>query len=86
MIVVCGLRHAQEQIDQHKVASVIGILGPETPHPTYRNIVPQRHLKLTFNDINEEAVGLQAASVDDVDRLIEFISDWDKKAPLLIHC
>ena len=86
MIVVCGLRHAQEQIDQHKVGSVIGILGPETQHPTYRNIAPQHHLKLTFNDINEEAAGLQAASVDDVDRLIEFISDWDKKAPLLIHC
>lgn len=86
MIVVCGLRHAQEQIDHHKAASVIGILGPETTHPTYRGIAEAKHLKLTFNDINEEAVGMQAASADDVDRLLSFITAWDKKAPLLIHC
>ena len=86
MIVVCGLARAQEQIDQYKAGSVIGILGPETAHPTYRNIALQQHLKLTFNDINEEAAGMKAASVDDVDRLLNFITAWDKKSPLLIHC
>ncbi|MEP6826593.1 MAG: protein tyrosine phosphatase, partial [Aestuariivirga sp.] len=54
--------------------------------PTYFNISPEHHLKLTFNDINEEAAGMKAASVDDVDRLLRFITAWDKKAPLLIHC
>ena len=86
MIVVCGLARAQEQIDLHKIHSVIGILGPETAHPTYRNIALRQHLRLTFNDINEEAAGMKAASADDVDLLLNFISAWDKKAPLLIHC
>ena len=86
MIVVSGLTRAQEQIDLHKIHSVIGILGPETTHPTYRNLSPKNHLKLTFNDINEEAAGMKAASVDDVDRLLRFITAWNKKAPLLIHC
>ncbi len=86
MIIVCGLSRAQEQIDLHKAQSVIGILGPETAHPTYRGIVDQHHLKLTFNDINEEAPGLKAASADDIDRLLNFISAWDKSYPMIIHC
>ena len=86
MIIVCGLSRAQEQIDLHKAQSVIGILGPETAHPTYRGIAEKKHLKLTFNDINEEAVGMKAASVDDVDLLLNFITAWDKKHPLVVHC
>ncbi len=86
MIIVCGLSRAQEQIDLHKAQSVIGILGPETAHPTYRGIAEALHLKLTFNDINEHAAGMKAASVDDVDLLLNFISAWDKKHPMIIHC
>ncbi len=86
MIIVSGLRQAQEQIDLFGAKSVIGILGPETAHPTYQNISPKHHLKLTLNDINEEAPGMQAATVDDIDRLLQFIHVWDRQAPLLIHC
>ena len=86
MIVVCGLSRAQEQIDLHRAQSVIGILGPETAHPTYRGIAESQHLKLTFNDINAEAEGMKAASADDVDLLLNFISAWDKKHPMIIHC
>ena len=86
MIIVCGLSRAQEQIDLHMAQSVIGILGPETAHPTYRGIVASQHLKLTFNDINAEAEGMKAASADDVDLLLNFISAWDKKFPMIIHC
>ena len=86
MIIVCGLSRAQEQIELHHAQSVIGILGPETAHPIYRGIADKQHLKLTFNDINEEAVGMKAASIDDVDLLLNFITAWDKKSPLVIHC
>ena len=86
MIIVCGLSRAQEQIDLHNAQSVIGILGPESAHPTYRGIAQTRHLKLTFNDINEVAIGMKAASADDVDLLLNFISAWDKNHPMIIHC
>ena len=86
MIIVCGLSRAQEQIDLHKARSVIGILGPETAHPTYRGIAESQHLKLSFNDVNAAAAGMRAASADDVDLLLNFISAWDKKHPMIIHC
>ena len=86
MIIVCGLSRAQEQIDLHGARSVVGVLGPESTHPTYRGIDARRHLRLTFNDINEEIEGFSAATPDDAARLVQFIRDWDRRAPLLIHC
>ena len=86
MIIVCGLSRAQEQIDLYQAQSVIGILGPETAHPIYRGIAEKQHLKLTFHDINEDAVGMKGASSDDVDLLLNFITAWDQKSPLVIHC
>ena len=86
MIIVCGLRQAQEQIELHGARSVIGILSPETQHPVYHGIADHQHLRLSFSDINEETAGLTAATADDAQRLIDFIQAWDRKAPLLIHC
>jgi predicted protein tyrosine phosphatase len=86
MIIVCGLARAQEQIDRHAARSVIGVLGPETPHPEYRGLDEGRHLRLTFNDINEEMEGFTAATQDDAVRLVNFIRAWDRRAPMVVHC
>jgi len=86
MIIVCGLAKAQHQIDLHRAKSVIGILGTETAHPTYRGIEHQRHLRLSFNDINDEAPGMTAAKAEDAERLVQFIRGWDQAAPMVIHC
>ncbi len=84
MIIVCGLYVAQTQIDVHGAKSVIGILSPEMPHPEYTGI--DRHLKLTFNDINSDTQGLISPRIADAKRLITFIENWDQKQPMLIHC
>ncbi|MDE2385583.1 MAG: tyrosine protein phosphatase [Alphaproteobacteria bacterium] len=86
MIIVCGLRQAQDEINRHGAKSVIGILGPETQHPRYEGIDEARHLRLSFNDINMETEGLVGASVRDAQRLVDFIQGWDRKAPMVIHC
>ncbi len=84
MIIVCGLHVAQSQIDLHGAKSVIGILGPETPHPGYSGV--DNHLRLTFNDINDDTPGLISPREQDAKRLISFIENWDQKQPMLIHC
>jgi predicted protein tyrosine phosphatase len=86
MIIVCGLNAAQQQIDLHGAQHVISILGPETPHRNFSGIDQARHLRLTFNDINEAIPGLIAPRASDAARLVQFILAWDQSQPLLIHC
>jgi predicted protein tyrosine phosphatase len=86
MIIVCGLSAAQEQINLHGAKSVISILGPETPHRDFSGIDRGNHLRLTFNDINAVTAGLIAPQSADAKRLVDFITTWNREAPLLIHC
>lgn len=43
-------------------------------------------LHLTFHDIAEPRPGLQAHSIVDIVRLLEFARAWPGEAPLLIQC
>jgi predicted protein tyrosine phosphatase len=86
MIVVCGLNAAQGQVNEHGAKSVISILGPETPHRDFIGIERNRHLRLTFNDINAATSGLVAPQLRDAKLLVDFVQNWDQAEPLLIHC
>ena len=42
MIIVCGLNAVQDLVDKHSVGRVVSLLGPDTPHRTFKNIVAER--------------------------------------------
>ena len=86
MIIVCGLNAVQDMVDKHAVGRVVSLLSPDTPHRIFNNIVPEQHLRLTFHDVVETMDGLAAPRATDTEKLIEFIEDWDRANPLLIHC
>jgi predicted protein tyrosine phosphatase len=50
------------------------------------SIGPDRHLRLVMNDISEPQPGLVSPSDSHVQELIDFVIDWDRKMPMLIHC
>jgi predicted protein tyrosine phosphatase len=86
MIIVCGLNAVQDMVDKHAVGRVVSLLSPDTPHRAFKNIVAEQHLRLTFHDVVEMLDGLAAPRATDAEKLIEFIEDWDRANPMLIHC
>ena len=86
MIIVCGLNAVQDLVDAHGVGRVVSLLGPDTPHRNFNRIAAEQHLKLTFHDVVEVTDGFSAPRATDAERLIEFIEDWDRASPMLIHC
>jgi predicted protein tyrosine phosphatase len=50
------------------------------------SIEPERHLRLVMNDISEPMKGLVPPNDSHVRELIEFVVDWDRRLPILIHC
>ena len=50
------------------------------------SIEPARHLRLVMNDISEPKPGLVPPNDDHVQELIDFVVDWDRQLPMLIHC
>jgi predicted protein tyrosine phosphatase len=86
MIIVCP-HHAVERLAaEHGARRVIGLLGPEFNHPVVEGLPGNAHLKLTFNDISEPADGLILPGREHVEKIIDFIEDWDLNGAMIVHC
>ena len=53
-----------------------------TPAP----IDTANHLRLIMNDIDRPAEGLIAPEAHHIHQLLDFLKNWDRQSPLLIHC
>jgi predicted protein tyrosine phosphatase len=86
MIVVCPLNAVEPQIERHGASHLISLLGPEHMIDTPRAIEPDKHLQLSIHDIALPMDGYVPPGETHVAQLIEFITNWDRSAPMVIHC
>jgi predicted protein tyrosine phosphatase len=85
-IYVAPLSLVEVTVADAGVSHLVTLINGDTPIPTPPGIGPERHLKLAMNDICEPQPGLVLPCVNHVDDLIRFALEWDRQAPLLIHC
>jgi predicted protein tyrosine phosphatase len=86
VIIVCPLSAVQRLVSDHRVGNVVSLLGPDTPHRSYSGIAAERHLQLTFHDIVEPIDGFITPRPEDAETLVDFLKQWEREAPILIHC
>jgi predicted protein tyrosine phosphatase len=85
-IYVAPLSLVQATVADANVSHLVTLINGETLIDTPRGIGPDRHLRLAMNDICEPQPGLVLPCQTHVEDLIGFARDWDRQAPLLIHC
>jgi predicted protein tyrosine phosphatase len=85
-IYVAPLSLVEVTVAEAKVSHLVTLINGETNIPTPPGIGPDRHLRLSMNDICEPQPGLVLPHQSHVADLIGFTRDWDRRAPLLIHC
>lgn len=86
IIYVAPLSLVETTVVDAEVSHLVTLINGETAIPTPPSIGPDRHLRLSMNDICEPQPGLVLPCHTHVDDLIRFARDWDRRAPLLIHC
>lgn len=86
MIVVCPLHKVASVVEDHRPSHAVSLLGSDHEMPTIPSLAPERHLKLSFNDISAPMDGYVAPGQRDVETLVDFIGGWDPVSPMLIHC
>lgn len=86
MIIVCPLSKVQSLVDTHGARRVLSMLSPERAPERFAGIEPEHHLWLGFHDIVQPMDGMTAPTTGDAERLVGFISGWDRAAPMVIHC
>src|SRR5450830_443476 len=51
-----------------------------------RHIAPENHLVLAVDDIAMPMEGYTVPAQEHVERLIDFVGQWDRAAPMVVHC
>lgn len=73
-------------IETHKIGRLVSIINKDTMIETPQALDNDQHLKLAMNDISEPRDGLVLPSEAHVERLIDFVDEWDMKHHMLVHC
>jgi predicted protein tyrosine phosphatase len=85
-IFVSPLSQVESTVIDARASHLVTLINGETQIDTPPTISHDRHLRLSMNDISEPRKGLVVPKENHVAELIEFVRDWDRQAPLLIHC
>jgi predicted protein tyrosine phosphatase len=86
MIHVCSLARLYATVEETRARHVVTLLRLTDRVQWPRHIAPDNHLILAVDDIVEMADGYTAPAEEHVGRLIEFAGQWDRKAPMVVHC
>src|SRR5271165_85353 len=86
MIHVCSLARLQETVEDTGARHVVSLIGDEARLERPAAIAPENHLWLRLHDISSPLDGYIIPGEQHVAELIGFVRDWDRRAPLVVHC
>ena len=86
MIYVCSLSKIEETVALSGARRMVTLLNAGTPVTRPANLRRADHLVLSMNDIVVEQPDMTPPGENHVRKLLDFAHDWDRKAPLVVHC
>jgi predicted protein tyrosine phosphatase len=86
MIHVCSLARLHNTVDETGARHVVTLLRDHHLVQRPPGIVAENHLILGMDDITSEIEGYTHPCDEHVQQLIGFVQDWDRRAPMVIHC
>jgi predicted protein tyrosine phosphatase len=85
-IYVCPLSKVEEIVRVRGARTLVTLLDRGFASPRPAAIEPRRHLIVSISDIVEQLEGHVLPQDHHVADLLNFVSEWDRRAPLLVHC
>ena len=86
MIHVCSLSRLHETVEDTGARHIVSLIGDEARLERPASVAPENHLWLRLHDISSPLDGYIMPGEQHVAELIAFVRDWDRRAPLVVHC
>ncbi len=86
IIHVCSLSRLHSTVKQTGARHVVTLLGVDDQIRRPSSVPADNHLFLRMHDISEPIDGHVAPDVEHVASLVDFVRNWDRAAPLVVHC
>lgn len=85
-IYVCPLSRLAQTVAQSGARHVVTLINRDTPVARPADVELANHLWLAMHDICEPADGMICPAEEHVQELLDFMSRWDRQAPVVVHC
>lgn len=86
MIHVCSLARLHATVDETGARHLVTLLRLTDRVERPAHIAPENHLVLAVDDITTPVEGSTVPDEEHVRRLIEFVGQWDRTTPMVVHC
>lgn len=86
MIHVCSLARLHQTVEETGARHVITLLRDHDLVVRPQSIAPENHLILDMDDITQDIEGYTAPCDSHVRELIDFVQNWDRASPIVVHC
>lgn len=83
-IIVCPLSRAPQIAREKKPSHAVSLLDPGSAFPMLG--LGARHLQTGVHDIEADAEGMDGCCDKRMSAILDFVSGWDQRDPILIHC
>ncbi len=83
---VCALTKIDATAQTIGARSMVTLINPDYPVERPSVIEAHRHHRVNVSDIVEPLEGHVAPGAHHVESFLEFVRDWDRREPMLIHC
>lgn len=86
MIHVCSLARLYATVEETRARHIVTLLRLTDRVTRPSHIAAENHLVLAVDDIVDPLEGYTAPAEEHVRRLIDFAGNWDRAAPMVVHC
>lgn len=86
MIHVCSLARLHDTVSETGARHIVTLIKDVSLVRRPQSIVEANHLLLDMDDISMPIDGYVLPASEHVERLIGFVTGWDRGAPLVVHC
>ena len=85
-IVVTSLARLKDTVTDHDASHIVTLINEGTPVTRPDSVPAERHLFLAMHDIDMAMDGMTPPGEAHVLRLLDFVRQWDRNRPLVVHC
>ena len=86
MIHVCSLADLHPTVSATGASHILTVMANVTQVQRPASVLESNHLRIQMDDINESMDGFTAPSESHVEQVLGFVRNWDRRAPMVIHC
>jgi predicted protein tyrosine phosphatase len=86
MIHVCSLAALPDTVKATGASHVLTIMARVDQVQRPVSVLEANHLRVQVDDITEHMEGFVAPTDLHVDQVLSFVRNWDRRAPMVVHC